>query len=177
MLSAMPPRRPRACPGARLAVACAFALAAGLAHAGIEAFAIEQVYSNADGSVQFVVLRDTQNQDHADAWFGGTLAATQGGATTTFTFPGDLPGAGTAGRRVLLGSAGFAALGLVAADYVLPDRFVPTAGGTLAIGGGDALALGALPADGVTALSAAARRCRTRRPTSRVPPPPSPPAR
>jgi len=132
---------------------CACVAGVGLAHAGIEAFAIEQIFSNADGSVQFVVLHDGANQDNAHAWLGRTLAATHAGVTVTFTFPGDLPLPLTAGRRVLLGSAGFAALGLVGPDYVLPDRFLPTDGGTLAIGGGDSLAYGPLPADGTTAVA------------------------
>lgn len=138
---------------ARALGALALAAAWCVAHAGIETFVVEQVYSNADGSVQFVVLHEAGGQGNGNAWLGRTLAVTQGGGTRTFTFPGDLPAPDTAGRRVLLGSEGFAALGLAAADYVLPDRFVPAEGGTIAIAGGDTLTFGALPADGVHALA------------------------
>ncbi len=108
----------------RAVAGCALALGAAFARAGIEAFAIESLYSNADGSLQFVVLRETQNQPGNDAWLGKTFKTTRNGVTQTFTFPGDLPGADTAGKRVLIASQGLAALGLIAPDFVVPDRFL-----------------------------------------------------
>jgi hypothetical protein len=37
----------------------------------------------------------------------------------------------TANKRVLIATQGFEALGLVAPDYVIPNGFLPTNGGTL----------------------------------------------
>ena len=143
-----PARGPR-----RIAGAVAGLLAAGAAHAGFDSFAIEHVYSNADGTVQFVVLREMQNLAGGDAWTGRTFRATRAGVTRSFTFPRDLPDGATAGRRVLLGSDGMAALGLVAPDYVLPDGFLPTDGATLDLAGVDQVTYAALPSDGVNAIT------------------------
>ncbi|MFO1316544.1 MAG: hypothetical protein U1F58_13150 [Burkholderiales bacterium] len=134
-------------------VAAAAVLAAGAAHAGFDSFAIEQVYSNADGTVQFVVLREMQSLPGGDAWTGRTFKATRNGVAKTFTFPRDLPDGATAGRRVLLGSQGMAALGLVVPDYVLPNGFVPTDGATLDFAGADQVTYAALPTDGVNAIT------------------------
>ena len=134
-------------------VASVFAWSSGVAHADITAFAVEQIYSNADGTLQFVVLRETQGQPGGHLWSGRTLRSTHAGVTKSFTFPGDLPSAATAGKRVLAGSAGLAALGMIAPDFVLPNGFLPTDGGTLEFAGVDQVAYGALPGDGVNAIT------------------------
>ncbi|MCC7216073.1 MAG: hypothetical protein IT517_04820 [Burkholderiales bacterium] len=128
-------------------------LVSGAAHAGFESFAIEQVYSNADGTVQFVVLREMQGLAGGHAWTGRTFEATRPGVAKSYTFPRNLPDNATAGRRVLLGSEGMAALGLVAPDYVLPDGFVPTDGATLDFAGADQVTYASLPTDGVNAIT------------------------
>jgi len=48
------------------------------------------------------------------------------GVRKGFRFPANLPSANTARRSVLIATPGFAALGLVAPDYTIPARFVPT---------------------------------------------------
>jgi len=58
--------------------AAAFVLAPFVARAQVPSFAIDQVYSNADGSVQFVVLGETQGQDGQTAFAGLTLRSTGG---------------------------------------------------------------------------------------------------
>ena len=143
-----PARGPR-----RIAGVVATLLAAGAAHAGFDSFAIEHVYSNADGGVQFVVLREMQNLAGGHAWTGRAFRATRAGVTRSFTFPRDLPDGATAGRRVLLGSDGMASLGLVAPDYVLPDGFLPTDGATLDFAGADQVTYAALPSDGVNGIT------------------------
>jgi hypothetical protein len=55
---------------------------------------------------------------------------------------------------VLIATPGFAALGLVAPDYTMPARFIPTAGGTLNYASVDQIALPVLPTDGATAITA-----------------------
>jgi hypothetical protein len=65
----------------------------------------------------------------------------------------NLPSANTANRSVLIATPGFAALGLVAPDYAIPARFIPTDGGMLNYASGtDAIALPVLPIDGATAI-------------------------
>jgi hypothetical protein len=69
-----------------------------------------------------------------------------------FTFPTGLPSSGTANKRVLVATQGFAALGLVTPDYVVPNGFLPTNGGTLNYAGVDQLTYTSLPTDGTNAI-------------------------
>ncbi len=134
----------------------ALALGAPLAHATFHTFRIDQLYSNADGTVQFVVLVEAAGSDGQNLWAGRSLRATSAqGAVQQITFPSNLPSASTAGRRVLVATAGFAALGIVAPDYTIPAGFLPLGGGTLNFAGVDPITFGAMPADGVTALTRA----------------------
>lgn len=136
----------------RIVLLLALVLLAGLVRAQPLSFQIEQVYSNADGSVQFVVLRETAGQTAQTTLGGRQLTATgTHAASRTFTFPRDLPSIETANARVLIGSVGFQALGLVAPDYVFPDRFLPVDGAAVVLAGIDSFSYGPLPTDGVNA--------------------------
>jgi hypothetical protein len=130
-----------------LTVACAPAAA------NFHTFAIEQVYSNADGTIQFVVMHETQGLADGNLWSGHTLTVTRAGVTKTFSFPTDLPSTATAGKRVLIGSQGLAALGVVAPDYVMPNGFLATDGATLDYAGIDQISYPPLPADGINAIN------------------------
>jgi hypothetical protein len=126
--------------------------ATSAALAAFHLFRIEQLYSNTDGTVQFVVMRESFGANGENFWAGITLTSTGGG---TFTFPTNLPSSATAGRRVLIASQDFAALGLVTPDYVIPNGFLPTANGTVNFAGGvDQWTYTSLPTDGVNALYA-----------------------
>src|SRR5437868_8370584 len=90
-------------------------------------FAIDQVYSNADGSVQFIVVRDHGSNDcdaQENRWAGQLLIATGPAPARTFVFPNDLPTCKTSGKRMLIATQGFAALGLVTPDFVIPNGFL-----------------------------------------------------
>ena len=134
-------------------LATALALAGTPAAANFHTFAIEQVYSNADGTIQFVVMHETQGLADGNLWSGRTLTATRAGVTKTFTFPADLPSTATAGKRVLIGSQGLAALGVVAPDFVMPNGFLATDGATLDYAGIDQITYPPLPADGNNAIN------------------------
>lgn len=135
------------------ALRCIAAFACVLTATGASAaFQIDQVYSNADGAVQYVVLRETAGANGLGGFNGLQLVATHGSVVKTYTFVGNLPSNATANAHVLIATAGFAALGLVTPDYVLPDRFIPTDGGTLTFAG-DHLAYAALPTDGVNGIA------------------------
>jgi hypothetical protein len=146
----------------------AFALVATFARAEFHTFQIEQMYSNADGSVQFVVLHESQGMNGENFLGGQVLISTHLGVTKTYIFTNNLPGGSmmcdgyygcytnpspTANGRVLIGTAGFAALNLVAPDYVIPNGFLPVGGGTLNYAMVDQLTFASLPTDGVSALS------------------------
>ncbi len=127
-------------------------LAAPAALAAFHLFRIEQIFSNADGTVQFVVMHEIANANGENAWAGITLTSTGDMAPRVFTFPSNLPSASTAGRRVLIATQGFAALGLVAPDFTIPNGFLPTSGGTLDFAGVDEVTYVSLPTDGVMAI-------------------------
>ena len=134
--------------GLRAALLALLMAAAPAAQAAFHMFRIQQVYTNADGSVQYVVLRECCGADGENLFNGVSLRSTSGGATRTFNFPRNLPSGDTAGRNVLIATQGFANLGLIAPDYIMPDAFVPVGGGTLNYGGVSQLTFGALPTDG-----------------------------
>lgn len=155
----------------RWLLVAAFAAYAATAAADFHLFMIDEIYSNADGSVQYVVLHEpaggADNEIYLSrAWLDSTSAA----GTLHFAFPRDLPGPDpetcmgegygymtcppvrTANKRVLIATAGFAALNLVKPDYVVPNGFLATGGGTLDYAGRDIWIYPALPTDGVNAL-------------------------
>jgi len=144
--------RPGAAAWLRRWLFAALAIAASGASATFQSWRIEQVYSNADGTVQYVVLRESQGLAGERFLAGRTLTSTQGGVTRTFTFPADLPSSLTANKRLLIGTQGFAALNLIAPDYVVPNGFLATTGATLDYAGVDQIVHAALPTDGATAI-------------------------
>ena len=84
-------------------------------------YVISEVYSNADGSVQYIELSTSAAGQHVLG--GHAITGTQQGALThSFTFPGNLPSSATANTTVLIATQGFADLGLVTPDYIIPNR-------------------------------------------------------
>jgi hypothetical protein len=118
-------------------------------------FLIDQIFSNADGTVQFIVVRDSGSHD-CDAgeqhWLGQRLVAGGPAGPVVYLFPGDLPTCHTSGRRILIATQEFADLGLVTPDFVIPNGFLQMPSGTVSLDDVGSLSYGALPGDGVTAL-------------------------
>jgi hypothetical protein len=139
-------------------VAAALVAAAPLAQAD---FQIEEIYSSADGRIQYVVLHEASGANGLQALHGATLTSTHSGFAKTYRFTNDLPSSLTAGRRVLVATQGFAALTLIVPDYVLPDQFLATDAAMLdfayplspPIFGHDQVAYASLPIDGTNALA------------------------
>ncbi len=138
-------------------------LATPAAWASFHFFQIEEIFSNADGTVQYVVLHEVAGMNGENFLGGHTFTSTSGGTTQTFTFPTDLPGGDqgpygqmpslTAFARVLIATQGFAQLGLATPDYVIPNGFLPLTNGTINYAGVDQVSYTALPTDGVTAIN------------------------
>ena len=105
------------------------------AFASFHDFRIEQIYSNADGTVQFVVMHEAFGADGEDFW-AGQIAHQLGWHVPNEGVPvlSNLPSSSTAGRRVLIATQGFAALGLVTPNYTMPNGFVPLAAPSLTPG-------------------------------------------
>ena len=141
----------------RLAIARAMLciLAAVLAFpaaATFHTFALKELYSNADGSIQFIVLTEVSGFDGQEFLKNRSITSTKGTTQNAVTFPNNLPGNSTANRSFLIATPGFAALGLVAPDYLMPAGFLFTTGGTVNYAGTDQATYAALPTDGVNAL-------------------------
>ncbi len=142
-------------------------LVAGAAVASYHTFVIDQLYSNADATVQFIVLHESLGEDGENFLRGHTLKSTHAGVTQTYTFTRDLPGGGcvysgyssectmspTANSRVLIGTQGFAAISTVAPDYLIPNGFLSTGSGLVNYADVDFMSYGSLPTDGVSALN------------------------
>ena len=135
----------------RIAALMLLVAASSAAQAAFHMFRIQQLYTNADGSVQFVVLRECCGTDGENFWRGITLRV-NGGAT--LAFPTNLPSSDTAGKSVLVATQGFADLGLITPDFIMPANFLPMGGGTINYGGVSQVTFGALPTDGRNAILA-----------------------
>lgn len=144
------------------ALSLGFCLFASNAGASFHLYQINQIYSNADGSIQFVLLHESLGYNGENFLGGHTFTSTQGGTTQTYTFNKNLPGGSmggyggmpspTAYSYVLIATQGFAALGLVTPDYVIPNGFLPLANGTINYAGVDQVTYTSLPTDGTSAI-------------------------
>jgi hypothetical protein len=128
------------------------ALATTAASASFESWKFDEVYSNVDGTLQYVVLKESQGVNGMSNLAGLELTATHLGVTKSYHFGLDLPSLVTAGKRVLIATQAVAATGLVTPDYIMPDRFLPTDGGSLIYANTDSFNYNLLPTDGVNAL-------------------------
>lgn len=140
--------------------------------AALAAFEVTQVFSNADGTVQFVQLREVDGQNGQQNLAGRTLTASRDGRTKTYTFPSDLPSATTANRAVLVATQGWLAVPArypefrqLVPDYIAPDQFLPAQGGTIAFGS-DSWTFGPLPRDGFSAVYRAGNPIRDNSPAN-----------
>ena len=132
-----------------------FAVSAQPAVASFHFWDITEVYSNADGTLQFIEWFTSSGGQHQLA---GRVATSD---SSTYTFPNNLPSSGTGGHHFLMATAGFAALpGAPPPDYIFPAGFIDTTGDTLRLrtspGGAiwDTFSFGPgeLPTDGIHSL-------------------------
>src|SRR5438034_5262274 len=94
------------------------------ARASFHLWAVTELYSSADGSVQFIRL--TNNSTFSTEYFlGGHVITCTGppGITNTFTFPTNLPAISTVNKNFLIGTGKLATVpGGVTPDYVLTNN-------------------------------------------------------
>lgn len=123
------------------------ALACSSAQAFFHLWDFTEVYSNADGSVQFIELGTTSNNEHFAT--GSQIRSASTG--NIFTFPSDLSSSQTANKRLLIATPGFEQLpGAVTPDFFLPGfNFFDPAVDTLTLGSTfDSRTFTAIPTDG-----------------------------
>jgi len=125
----------------------------GDALATFHLFVIDQLFSNADGTVQYVVFVQSPASNDEHEWMGHSLVSVHDGATRTFVYPSNLPSRLTRNKRVLVATQAFADLGLVAPDFIVPSGFLGTGAGRLKCCDDLDFTYTALPVDGKTALN------------------------
>ena len=94
-------------------------------------FHINEVYSNASGTVQYVEF--VGDADGQNIFSGHALTATDGVTTETFPIVTNLPDSSTNGKSVLFATQGYADLGLATPNYIIPDGFLFLGDGTVEI--------------------------------------------
>lgn len=139
---------------ARCVVVNALLLAAAeTALAGAHTWDVNEVFSNSDGTVQFVELREANGTVGETGVPGQTLAS----STKNFTISGPALTPPTSNKFYLLGTAAFQALpGAPAVDATIPAGTVPfffaTGGDTVSYGPYDSWNFGTVPTDGINSL-------------------------
>jgi hypothetical protein len=136
---------------AGVVVLVSMALAPRPAAAFFHLWRFTEFFSNHDGSVQFIELRNTSNNEH----FANGAQIRSLSTGKVFTFPNNLSSSSTANKNLLIATAGFGSLpGGVTPDFTLPStNFFNPASDTLTLFAGfniDAKSFTLLPTDGVT---------------------------
>jgi cysteine-rich repeat protein len=107
-----------------------FSLGAPAAIADFHKWEISEVFTNADGTVQFIeFFTDDPDPQHLMASEETVSIVTN---SQTFVFPTDLPGPKVGNRWMLIGTPAFAALpGAPTPNYTIPANFFSTSSGVL----------------------------------------------
>jgi hypothetical protein len=141
-----------------LALALALTSIAAPAHAIFHLWEVTEVFSNGDGTVQFV---EFYSEDSGQEFLAGQVLETvqQNVMRKQFTFLTSIPvpqGESTADRHFLVATPGFLAVAGIAPDFEIPVGFLePGIIDEVALVGADAMdfAAGALPSDGLNSLN------------------------
>jgi serralysin len=95
---------------------------------------IDELFTNADGSIQFIELSMPDGGGPGEnAWGGHYIVSTNGVSTNSFLTT-NLPSSATTGTHVLLATAGFQAATGVTPDFVIPNGFLFASNGTVSWG-------------------------------------------
>jgi hypothetical protein len=128
---------------------CAVFFLATSATAGIHTWDVLEVFSNSDGTIQYVELLDVGATGTEVGVGNGSLTS----SLHSFSWMNEAVTPPTAGKRYLIATAGFAALpGAPTPDVIIPPANVPffnTAGDTVSFAGVDSLVFGAVPTNGL----------------------------
>jgi hypothetical protein len=121
------------------------------AWSGVHLWRIEEVYSNADGTIQFIEMTTCCGSAGGEIFIGGQRLSSN---TNSFTFPANLTTA-TPNDHLLLATDGYAALpGVPPRDYKIVDNFFSTAGDRITFAVYDTWTFGAIvPTDGINSLN------------------------
>ncbi len=113
------------------------------AQASFHLWRFSEIYSNCDGTVQFIEFETNFPNQHLLATH--TLTSN----SSSFVFPTNLGSSTTENRRFLVATAAFKGLGGPSPDYTLPDGFIDASGDTVTLVGADSVTFASLPTDGI----------------------------
>lgn len=126
-------------------------------------YAIDELFTNADGTIQFVELSMPGGGGNGENFWNGHFLVSTNGSTTTSFATSNLPSSSTANTHVLLATAGFQALTGITPNFVIPNGFLFAGGGTISWGSTngaingpgvvDTVSYGSLPTDGHTSFN------------------------
>ncbi|MGJ8644179.1 MAG: PEP-CTERM sorting domain-containing protein [Luteolibacter sp.] len=135
-----------------LLLAASAALSVQSATASFHTWNISEIFSNADGSVQFIELVNGGSNGQ-DQFNGKTI--TSSASTNTYTFLSNLSvGSATANLRLVIATPSFQALSGIQPDYAdLPPNFFDPAGDTINFGGVDSVTFTGLPTNGIDSFN------------------------
>lgn len=130
---------------------------ASRAQAAFHLWNITQIYSNSSGTLQFIEMVGLSDFQNALS-FGQPITVTDTSGTLHHTFsPSDLSSSSTNGKSLLFGTSGLHAAGGPTPDFIIPNNFLFTSGGTIDFFGTSGttndLTYPALPTDGIHALT------------------------
>ncbi len=92
------------------------------AHGSFHTWKINEIYSNADGSVQFIELKESSGFNGQDFLPGHSITCTGPDGTKTFNFPANLPNNLTANKYFIIGTSNLAAMpGGLKPDYMFTN--------------------------------------------------------
>ena len=130
----------------------AIVLLAASARAGFHVWTVGEVYSSADGTVQFIELTTAFGSQQFVA--GQSINSVNSSGTHTFTFPFSLP-SDSANRTCIIGTLNLVSFpGGVVPDFFIPNNFIqpPIGGGNATVtylaSGSSMVAYTNLPTDG-----------------------------
>lgn len=126
----------------------AISLASSPARAAFHLWNVTEVYSNSSGSLQFIELSDTSGGQNFVGGQSINIVSGDGNTTHHFSLPAGSLSGSTLNHHLLFGTAGIQAAGAPKPDYIIPDGFLFTDGGTLSFFGANGGGYAALPIDG-----------------------------
>ena len=131
-----------------------YVLAAGTALAGGHTWDVNEVFSNADGTIQFIELREANGTPGETGTAGKVISSVDTGKTFTMTSNVASP---TSNRHILLATATFAALpGAPTPDYIIPVGSLPffdVTGDQVKYSTFDTFTFGPVPLDGLNSMN------------------------
>jgi hypothetical protein len=134
-------------------VVLATALTVNHAQAIFHLWNIREVYTDANGSRQFIELFTGAGSQNSV--LNQQIRVTDGMTTHTFTLTNNLSGS-TANKALLIGTASITNFGSPKPNFIMPDNFLFAGGGTITFFGANSGAYTALPTDGIMSRTWAA---------------------